>query len=42
MEKILKHLDLYHSLAHSRPVSKETKKVVEMVYYYTFFNCLTE
>jgi len=45
VEKILKHLDLWHSQAHSPPVSKETKivedKIVEeAIYDYSFFDYL--
>jgi hypothetical protein len=40
VEKILKHLDLWHPLAHSPPVNEETKIVEEAIYDYSFFDYL--
>ena len=40
IEKILRHLDLWHPQAHGPPLHKEEKIVEEMVYDYTFFDYL--
>jgi len=40
VEKILKHLDLWHPQAHGPPVNEKTKIVEETIYDYSFFDYL--
>jgi len=40
IEKILRHLDLWHPKAHSPPLSEENKIIEETIYDYSFFDYL--